>query len=90
MPVDKKLSSQARSFAKERGYDIVRYEKEWNGFAVFSVSSMFLAGSCSGYPLFVLVRDGEKPRMANYEEVCAICGMHPGYDHAVFSPGFTS
>ena len=90
MPVDKKHSSQARAFAKERGYDIVRYQKEWNGFAVFSVSSKFLAGSYSGYPLFVLVQDGEKPRMANYKEVCAICGMHPGYDHVVISSGFTS
>ena len=89
MPVDKKLSSQARAFAKERGYDIVRYEKEWNGFAAFYVSSEFLAGSCSGHPQFVLVRGDEKPRMANHEEAFAIRGIHPRQDYAVVS-GFTS
>jgi hypothetical protein len=67
----------ATDMAKEAGFDIAVFEKEWNGYEVFYGDLILEEGQpapCLGLPYYMLVKNG-KIRLSTADEKCEIRGL---------------
>lgn len=63
----------ANAFAKSKQYDRALYETAWNRYSVYvAVLNSSSAGTCGGYPMYILVKEDSEPRWATHEEVSEI------------------
>jgi hypothetical protein len=66
----------ATQMAKEAGFDIATFEKEWNGYEVFYGEFSDDIRRCLGLPYYMLVKDG-KIRLSTADEKCELRGLTP-------------
>jgi hypothetical protein len=64
----------AAEMAKEAGFEIAVFEKEWNGYEVFYGDFKEDKNLCLGLPYYMLVKNGEI-RLSTADEECELCGL---------------